>query len=134
MKNFFRINLWGILWSVFILILISIPGNLLPEIPTFISLFEPDKLVHLFLFSIYVFLLIRGFNKQDIFIYIKRNAVFISMMSGIIFGGGTEILQYCFIPGRICSVYDFIANVLGCFLGWWLFTVWEKRKIKNEVL
>jgi len=134
LKSFFRINLWGILWGVFILILISIPGDFLPEIPPFISLFEPDKLVHLFLFTIYVFLLIRGFNTQDIFIYIKRNAVFIAILNGIILGGGTEILQYYFIPGRICSVYDFIANVLGCFLGWGIFTIWEKRKKKNKIL
>jgi hypothetical protein len=134
LKSFFRINLWGILWGVFILILISIPGDLLPEVPPFLSLFEPDKLVHIFLFAIYVFLWIRGLNNQDIFIHVKRNAVYIAILNGVILGGGTEILQYFFIPGRICSAYDFLANVLGCFLGWWLFTLWEKRKRKSEIL
>jgi VanZ family protein len=132
LKKFFRINLWGILWGVFILILISIPGDLLPEIPPFVSLFEPDKLVHLFLFCIYVILLIRGFKKQDIFIRVKRNAVFIAILNGIILGGGTEILQYYFIPGRICSIYDFIANVLGCFAGWWLFSFSTRRHKDTE--
>jgi VanZ family protein len=58
-------------------------------------------------------------------------AVFAAILNGIILGGGTEIIQYFFIPGRLCSVYDFIANVAGCFLGCWLFNILGKRKIEN---
>jgi hypothetical protein len=127
LKRFFRINLWGILWGVLILILISIPGNLLPQVPPFLSLFQPDKLVHLFLFTVYVYLWIYGLKKQDNYIIAKRNAVFLAILNGVILGGGTEILQYFFIPGRLCSIYDFIANVAGCFVGWGLFNTLPRR-------
>jgi len=128
LKSFFRLNLRGILWGVFILILISIPGDLLPIVPRFLSLFEPDKGVHLFIFAVYVFLWIRGLNKPANSNFIKRNAVFIAILNGVILGGGTEIIQYFFIPGRLCSVYDFIANVAGCFVGWGLFRLSTLKK------
>jgi hypothetical protein len=128
LKSFFRINLKGILWSVFILILISIPGSFLPDVPHYLDLFKPDKLIHLFLFSVYVFLWINGLEKEGGNIIIKRNAVFIAILSGAILGGCTEIIQYFFIPGRRCSVYDFIANVLGCFVGWGLFRLSTLKK------
>ena len=42
---------------------------------------------------------------------------------GIAYGGITELLQgYVFI-GRTASIYDFIANAVGCFAGYLFFKI-----------
>jgi VanZ family protein len=118
LKNFCRHNLWGILWGLFILILVCIPGKFLPDVPQFIDLFKPDKLIHLFMFGLFVFLWIRGLSRQTAWTYAKLYPVFTALLLAIVFSGITELLQRFVIPGRISSIYDFTANVIGCLAGW----------------
>jgi len=132
LKNFTGYNLWGILWGLFILILICIPGKYLPDVPQFIDLFKPDKLVHILMFGVFVFLWIGGLSKQDTFLFPKMNPVFTALLIAVIFSGVTELLQRFFIPGRVCSVYDFIANVVGCFAGWGAFAWRGKCKQRSD--
>jgi len=54
---FIKNNWPGILWGVIILIITGIPGNYFPKVTTFWDWLSPDKIVHLFLFSIFVLLL-----------------------------------------------------------------------------
>jgi VanZ family protein len=55
----------------------------------------------------------------------------IALNIGVFLGGITELMQgTTLITGRQCSVYDFIANVAGCFLGWGAFVL--IRKMKQE--
>jgi VanZ family protein len=129
LKNFLHYHFPGILWIVVILVLTCIPGTLIPQIPTYLDLFKPDKLVHLFLFLVLVFLILRGFRKQLETVPAQRFAVYIALNTGVFLGGLTEWLQgTTLVTGRLCSVYDFIANVAGCFLGWGLFILWNRRK------
>ena len=81
------------------------------------DLFQPDKLVHLFIFGVYVFLQIRGFAMQDIFPKIRKNSALIALIIGFIMGAGTEVLQNYCIPMRTGSIYDLIADVAGSLLG-----------------
>ncbi len=101
------------------MLLIAIPGKVFPKLPEFVDLLQPDKLIHLFIFSGYVFLQIRGFYMQDIFPNIRKNAVFLALLIGLMLGAGTEVLQEYAIPFRYGSVYDFAANAVGCLAGWW---------------
>jgi len=102
---------------------------LVPQIPTYLDLFQPDKLVHLFLFAVLVFLLLLGLRKQFHTAQAHRFSVLIALNIGVFLGGITELMQgTILIAGRHCSIYDFIANVAGCFLGWWVFVFWKKRK------
>jgi VanZ family protein len=133
LKKIVQYHLWSILWGILIIILTALPGNLIPEVPSFFDLFEPDKLVHIFIFAVLVALLIRGFILQDGPLFWKTNAVSIALNIGVLLSGLTELMQKFFIPGRIASVYDFIANVAGCFLGWWIFSIWlKKQKISHK--
>ena len=101
---------------------------MIPEVPAFLDLFSPDKLVHLFLFAVLVLLLLRGLRKQFHETISRRFAVAIVLNIGVFLGGMTELLQgTALVTGRQCSVYDFIANVAGCFLGWGFFII-RKRK------
>jgi VanZ family protein len=106
----------------------SIPGDILPEIPKLMNLFEPDKLVHLFLFLVLIFLMLRGFTHEASPDYLRNNAFFLALLITIFISGLTEVLQHYVIPGRIASLYDYIANVVGCFVGLWTFIALRNRR------
>ena len=127
LRTFLKYNRWAILWGLFIIVLTSLPGKTLPKLPAFLDLLHPDKIVHLFIFGVYAYLQIRGFKSQPEFPVISRHAVLITMVIGVFLGAGTELLQLFLIPMRTGSVFDFIANVAGCFAGW-LFTTHLKLK------
>jgi VanZ family protein len=117
------------LWIIVILVLTCIPGSIIPVVPSYLDLFQPDKLVHIFLFSALVFILIHGLRKQ----YFKPQTYWfttiLALNIGVFLGAITELLQGTqLVIGRQCSIYDFIANVVGCFLGWWIFVLFNKRK------
>ncbi|MCX6247591.1 MAG: VanZ family protein [Bacteroidetes bacterium] len=129
MKKYFHYHLPGFLWILVILVLTCLPGNLIPKVPSFLDLFSPDKLVHLFLFAVLLFLLLLGFRKQVRPDTVTGFYVAVSLNAGIFLGGITELMQgSSLVNGRVCSVYDFIANVVGCFLGWLIFVLWARRK------
>jgi VanZ family protein len=128
LKDFIKKNTAGIVWGILIFFLTALPSRLIPDTPTFLSLFEPDKLIHVFIYCVFVFLWMKGLLFQEKYLLLRKYPVIVSMNLGILLGGITELLQQWIIPGRIASPYDFIANVLGCFIGWWLFMAWMKRK------
>ena len=93
------------------------------------DLFQPDKLVHLFIFAVFVFLQSRGFTRQDLFPSLQKHALPATFLIALALGAGTELIQKYFVPMRVGSIYDFIANTLGCFVGWGLFYSWRKRQL-----
>jgi VanZ family protein len=133
LNSYQKNNLGWILWGSLILVLISIPGDFLPNIPKFMNLFEPDKLVHVFLFLVFIFLMLRGFSHKASPAFLRNNAFFLALLITIFIGGFTEIIQHFFIPGRTASLYDFIANVVGCFAGFWIYIKLAKRR-KGEIV
>lgn len=110
--------------------LTALPGRVIPEIPAFIDLFQPDKLLHILIFGIYVVLQIRGLSRQPVYRFASRNAVFITLFVATALSAGTELMQAYLIPLRVGSVYDFIANFAGCAAGWIIAR--SKRKIDNR--
>lgn len=129
-KTFLRNNCWAILWGIFIFLLTSLPGGMIPNIPKFIDLFKPDKLVHIFIFLIFVFLLLQGFEREGNPAAIRNHAVAIGLTIAVSIGGFTELLQAFLIPLRVASPYDFIANVLGSLAGWGAYAFYKKRQLR----
>jgi VanZ family protein len=119
-------------WALLVLILTGLPGNYFPEVPTLWNLLEPDKIVHLFIFGVFTVLLALGLTGR----YGKNRSSFaiaaLSIGTGIAYGGITELLQgYVFI-GRTASIYDFIANFIGCFAGYLLFKFVLLKYLEKE--
>lgn len=114
---------------MFIILASAMPGLNFQKLPAILELFHPDKLIHLFIFGVYVFLQIRGFRRQPVFPSIRRNAVWMTLLIGLILAAGTELLQNYFVQMRYGSIYDFIANIAGCLIGWWIA---RKFIIKNS--
>jgi VanZ family protein len=128
LRTFLKYNLLAILWGLLIVVLTLLPGNAFPRLPVFMDLLHPDKLIHLFIFTVYVILQTRGFVMQPGSPFLRRNAALLSIMIGITLGAGTELMQDYFVPMRNGSIYDFIANVVGCLLGC---GITKKLKISN---
>ena len=122
----------GLIWTIIIVLLTLTPGNYIPRITNFFDWIGPDKLIHLFLFGVYAYLLLEGFSKQSKALYLRKNAVFIGLLLGMVFAFFTEGMQKFVIPGRNGNPYDFLANMLGLLLGylsWSLIRRNDKKKL-----
>lgn len=116
---FFRYNALTIVWAIFILILILLPSQQLPEIETY-SLLSLDKLAHAFVFAVLVFLMIVGFIKQSTYPALRNNAIPYALCISMGYAIVLEITQLL-SSGRMVELYDGIANIVGCGLGFGLF-------------
>jgi VanZ family protein len=105
----------ALLWTIFILILMIIPGDMLPkEDKTFIP--NLDKLIHAILFGSFVFL-------WSYYYTAKKNTVSVNRYTSLLiiaclYGIATELIQKYFIPNRDFSVYDIAADITGSVAGY----------------
>ena len=128
----FRIPLlpW-FLWTGMIAILTLTPGNYIPRIITFADWISADKFVHLFIFGVYSFLILEGFSRQGKYKNLKKNAVLTGLLIGMVFAFFTEMMQKFVIPGRNGNFYDFLADVLGLFVGYLCWRLIRRIDKKN---
>jgi VanZ family protein len=76
--------------------------------------FEYDKLLHLVEYYILGYLLMRVFTTSPVS-FLAENAVFATILVGTLYGASDEIHQY-FVPGRDCSLLDFLFDAAGVVL------------------
>ncbi|MEL6536316.1 MAG: VanZ family protein [Bacteroidota bacterium] len=79
-----------------------------------------DKVAHLFVFAVLVLLMIVGFSKQYKYLYIRYNAVWLSLTICLAYGLLIEGVQ-ALIPDRTLEYGDFVADSLGCGIGYAIF-------------
>jgi len=116
---FLRFNLFTILWALVILFLILTPGQQMPEVKDdyFLSI---DKVAHIFVFMVLTFLMIVGFKKQHRYTNVSRKAV----KSALLISGGYSLLlelMQLLSAERMVQFTDMVANLTGCFLGYFAF-------------
>jgi len=117
---FFRKILAASGWALLILVLCGIPGKKIPEL-TFLQWLKPDKVVHLVLFGIQSFLLLRAFRSADGAVWLRQHAVPASLVISIGYGALVEWLQVTVFIDRSGDIRDAAANAAGAVLGAWLF-------------
>jgi VanZ family protein len=117
------------LWTIFILILMAIPGNMLPrEEKTFIP--NLDKLVHATLFGSFVFLWsIYYATRKDKNNHSNSRFVLILIIA-CLYGVATELMQKYLIPNRDYDIYDIMADSIGAVLGF-LFVLLTVNRFKS---
>ncbi len=114
---FLRNNLPGILWALFILFVCGIPGEQVPDPPSFFEFFYLDKLAHAILFLILALLLGIGFKRQySIPLFRSSTKVSIFLISTL-YGLLIEALQYAVFTDRYFENGDLLANAVGALLG-----------------
>jgi VanZ family protein len=122
-------KLWpALVWALIILVLTGIPGKYIPEVKTFWDWLSYDKLVHLFMFGTFSFLLLNGLREQYFNsryrLYYVAGFVILSMAYGLL----TEVLQARVFIGRDGNVYDFLADSVGAILGWLVFHLRYRKR------
>lgn len=122
----------GILWGIVILILSGIPGNYVPSVFGFLDWISPDKLIHLIMYLVFVFVLLRGMRKYQNTKEVSRRVIYSILGTGIVLGGVTEILQNIVFIRRNGNVYDFIADIIGCLIGLIVYLVYQRKKNKES--
>ena len=118
----------ALLWALFILGLCALPGTAIPEL-SFLDWLKPDKIVHLVLFGVQSYLLIKAFLAQTANPFLKTRARLVSVTLSCIYGVVVELIQEYFIPTRRGDVFDSLADGLGAFMGLWFFNYWNKRRL-----
>ncbi|MBU1011646.1 MAG: VanZ family protein [Bacteroidetes bacterium] len=106
----------------------GVPGNMIPKVENFWSWLRPDKIMHIFLYGVFFYLLLNSVAKHlnTAVLGIKRLIILLTI--GIIFAALTEILQAKIFINRDGSLYDFIANMIGCLAGLTIYLVTSKKK------
>ncbi len=121
----------AIVWTIFIFILMAIPGKMLPsEETTFIP--NLDKLVHLTLFGGFVFLWAYYLWAKAGKVSIPHTLIIALAMISSLYGIASEYMQKYIIPNRDYSVFDIIADISGAVLGGILVEVVMARRISGK--
>lgn len=110
---FFVYFLPAIIWTGVILVLVLIPGSDLPNWNWADSL-SLDKFIHLAVFYILIIMVLHGFKKSNTTKSLKLRYYFFSLLYGIGYGAGTELLQDLLYIERKADLIDFLANSMGC--------------------
>jgi len=125
----------AIAWSILILLLVGLPGDVFPEIKTFWEWLSPDKIVHLFIFGTLSFLILYGF-KNDLHSGEKNKYISIAVIITSLYGILTEVLQFYVFIGRSGNVFDALADIVGAIFGVILFSpvisVLKKMKLIRQ--
>ena len=117
------------LWTIFILILMAIPGNMLPrEEKTFIP--NLDKLVHATLFGSFVFLWSIYYATRKEKNNHSSSRFVLILIIACLYGVATELMQKYLIPNRDYDIYDIMADSIGAVLGF-LFVLLTVKKFES---
>jgi len=117
----------AIIYTILIFILSSFPLDTIPKV----DILNFDKFVHFIEYAVYGILLIIAFMNTASS-KIAKNAVVISLLVGIAYGGLDEIHQL-FVAGRSTSIFDFIADSFGVCAGVIIFTKFKYYKVKSAL-
>ena len=112
MMKFARFHVPVILFMIGIFILSSIPDLTPPNL----GIKPQDKVYHFIFYAFFGFFIARSFFFQDSSLSLKRNFLIFAMLFGSLYGLSDEIHQY-FVPGRMMSYGDFMADLLGVMAG-----------------
>ena len=108
-----RLYFPAIIWSLIILVLSGYPGDYVPKIPVW----QFDKLVHSFIYSVLSVFLLIAFHLQYVRKKNRLKLYLIVISIGVFYGGFMEFLQNVIFINRSGNWYDFIANAIGAILG-----------------
>ncbi len=105
----------AIIWVIIIAILHAVPSSSEPDF-SFTFFVHLDKLIHiiLFMFGVYFFAIAYEEKQKQIFL-------FPIIISFVLYGGFLEVMQGIIFEDRISDIYDFFADIIGIFIGVFIF-------------
>ncbi|MEO6538872.1 MAG: VanZ family protein [Ferruginibacter sp.] len=106
----------GIAWFFVVMLLLFTPGNDLPELGSWFSQLNFDKLIHIGVFGLMAYLFMLPIGKSPLPGPTKAAYFLKIFIACCIWGITSELIQKYFIPGRSFSLLDWIADSIGGFL------------------
>ena len=117
-KSFVNSFIPAVTWWLIVLGLMCTPGRDFPELGNWTDLIKLDKLIHIGVFGLMVYLFSRPISLKDTSISNKKQIFLKIAIACSIWGLTIEFIQHFWIPGRSMDLYDFVADSLGCFLAY----------------
>lgn len=124
----------GLIIAIFIMVIMGLPGNYFPKVVSFWDWLGPDKVIHLIVFGILSYSMLWGYRKKILshdVRYIKKSFL-LTLLLSVSYGAITELMQKYVFINRFGSIYDFIADAIGCVLGAIVFFLYFKKKVKKN--
>ncbi len=103
----------GIAWFFVILILVCIPGYDLPKVDKWLIEINFDKMVHVGIFTVLVYLFVLPLARSSMTLKEKWHYAIKITLAAAVYGLITELLQKFYIPGRSFNLSDVAADALG---------------------
>jgi len=112
------------------MILTAIPGQMIPRVQGFLDLFAPDKLVHLFIFGLLQWLLLKesGNGEKET----RKDNIATTLIVSLGYAALTELLQWKLFINRQGSVWDFVADAVGILTGWLVYRYCKGFFLRNR--
>ncbi|WP_238751234.1 VanZ family protein [Neolewinella maritima] len=105
-------RLLSLAYAVFLSVVSLAPGQRIPKIFDWSTLFSPDKLAHFGAYAIFAVLLSFSIGSPSV---LRRTAT--AVVAATLFGVLMEVLQGVIGTGRDFDPVDMVANLLGAVLG-----------------
>jgi VanZ like family len=125
LKKYFHHIFFPIAWSIIVLILLTLPGSMLPQEKVF-AIPNFDKLVHMGLFGGFVLLWSIYFNKKIINPKKLLVIFFRIFIIASVYGTTTEFIQK-YIPSRDFDIADILADVAGAAIAYGIANIFLSR-------
>lgn len=109
----------ALIWFLFVLILLSVPGNDLPSTGNWLKVIYADKWIHAFLFGVMNWLFLRTLRGFPVQIRKSRSLLITALV--IVWGFTTELLQGELINARSFELMDGVADASGALIAWLIF-------------
>lgn len=124
-ENFVWYQLPAIFWLIMIFVLSSIPDLTGPDLQ-----FElQDKFYHFLFYLIFGLLIGRAFYFQSRYRVLKDKYLVIGIIFGVLYGVSDEVHQF-YVPGRMMSSWDMLADGLGVIAG---ILIFQKRESFRKI-
>lgn len=117
----------AILWLIICTVLLTLPGSNFPK-KDWLDKIWFDKWVHIFLFSVMVFLACMFWVENGKSSVKFRLTFYAIAFSALVYGIIMELVQHYWIPNRSFEYGDIIADGVGSLLGLVIFLKWLKKK------
>lgn len=111
---FWRFNAFGTCWSLLVILVSVVPGNALPGLS--LGYIPLDLFIHVILYWLLSLFVVVGLLKQNNYLFLKLNAVTLSIAYANSLGFLMELVQI-FIHGRHFDFKDLTANLVGSLIG-----------------
>ncbi len=108
----------GIMWWIFVLVLMFTPGKDFPSLGSWTELISLDKIIHVSFFALMVYLFCRPLYPKAINPAYKQQLFLKIAVACATWGLSIEFIQHFWIPGRSMDMFDFVADSFGCLLAY----------------